>query len=108
MKDLTVLYPEWFKQNQVNFTQNARKTLSLNSNLDIIKFQIFSNLCHKCIIEGYRRLSDFSLTCVYNFDDNTYVDLYEGEQNNFNFSLGAWSYNGYEKNIKFYLCRTLY
>ena len=101
MKDLTVLYPEWFKQNQANFTQNARKILNLNSSLDSIKFQIFSNVCHKCIIEGYRRLSDFSLTCVYNFDDNTYVDLYEGEQNNFNFSLGAWSYNGYEKTSNF-------
>lgn len=110
MKDLTILEPEWFDRDRANFIANARKTLRLDSNLDSIKFHIFSNVCHKCVIEGYRRLSDFYLTCVYNFDDNTYVTLHEGEYCNFEFCLGSCAsyYSGSIKNIKFHLCRNLY
>lgn len=97
MKDLTVLYPEWFEQNQANFTQNVRKTLNLVKDFDNIKFCIFSNICHKCIIEVYRRLRDSELTCIYNFDDNTYITLDEGEYTNFNFRLGVKEYNYYTK-----------
>ena len=97
MKDLTVLYPEWFKQNQANFTQNARKTLNINNDLDSIEFQIFSNVCHKCIIEVYNRLSDFYVSCVYNFDDNTYVTLGKGEYNDFDFRLGVRAYDYYNE-----------
>lgn len=97
MKDLTVLRPEWFSNNEVNFYKNARKTLNLDNNLDSITFHIFSNVCHKCIIEAYHRLSDFYVTCVYNFDDNTYVTLDNGEYNNFDFRLGVCAYNYYNE-----------
>lgn len=97
MKDLTVLYPEWFKNNEVNFKENVQKTLNLVKDFDSVKFHIFSNICHKCIIESYHRLRDSHLICIYNFDNNTYVTLDEGKCINFKFRLGVEAYNYYNK-----------